>query len=237
MQIGTGNFAKHDERFPYQYRAKVLDNVDPSKFGRIKAQVCPMFAKITDATLLPWCVPAHPIGIGAGVGTGTFTVPDIGSWVWVFFEMGDIYQPVYFASAPTALSGLPANKDTDYPETSIFKTASGVEFLLDRKAGSDHIKLTMPSGATAEILPDGNIIITTVKEGANVSVLVAKGNINLEATAGEVNIIGGGSVNIQAPETVVDGNLRVGTGDSGSIVTGSGQVIEVADGIIIGGLI
>lgn len=234
-KIGAAGLVQHSDRFSGMYRGTVMDNVDPTKLGRVKIKVYPMLSGV-ETTNLPWAIPAMALSIGAGASYGNFSVPDIETNVWVFFEAGDIYQPVYFAEATDGKKGLPASKDENYPETSVFKTKTGIQIKIDRKTGAEDIKIDHPSGASFEIMPDGNIILTTVKTGANVTVNVGKGNINLTSQNNEINLIAKGSVNIQAPETVIDGNLRVGTGDTGSFVTGTGDVVEVNDGIITGGL-
>lgn len=108
-----------DIRFYGIYRGKVLDYKDPQGYGRIKVQVYPVFSEIADPEALPWAVPAFALGQGAGVvdpakpeaeGIGTFVVPRPGTFVFVFFEQGDPYQPVYFAEAQTALYGLPIDR-------------------------------------------------------------------------------------------------------------------------------
>ena len=55
------------------------------------------------------------------IDLGTFAVPDVGTQVWVFFEAGDIYQPVYFAACPNKLKGQPTEKATNYPNTKVWK--------------------------------------------------------------------------------------------------------------------
>jgi len=124
--------------------------------GRIRVQVFPMMSTVkkydeeqsqyvdieVDDTILtstvykntdvlPYAIPAPAIGFGAGVDYGVFTVPAIGSYVWVFFEQGDINQPIYFASAPDATRGVPTSSVTNYPNRSIIKTPNGIEIVID----------------------------------------------------------------------------------------------------------
>jgi hypothetical protein len=53
--------------------------------------------------------------------------------VWVFFEAGDIYQPVYFAEATDGLKGLPVDIDEDYPSTTVTETKTGIVIKINRK--------------------------------------------------------------------------------------------------------
>lgn len=149
-----GFFKKNNSKFTGMYRGKVVDNNDPRQLGRIKVQVQPMLATISTADL-PWCIPAMSLFDGAGDNLGSFTIPRVNSFVYVFFEQGDIYQPVYFAEAQTAQKGLPTARTTSYPDRKVWRTAGGIEIFID-----DNTKLCRinhPTGTFIEIQPDGNV--------------------------------------------------------------------------------
>lgn len=131
--VGTTNLNLHKDTFPGIYRAKVEDNNDPSQLGRIKVRIYPMLADV-EAVLLPWAVPMYPIWEGAGTGIGFFAIPDVGTYVFVMFEQGDIYQPVYIGEAPTGTKGLPTERTTNYPNRKVWKTSSGLRFIVDDTA-------------------------------------------------------------------------------------------------------
>jgi hypothetical protein len=243
-KIGAAGLTQHNDKFYGNYRGTVMGNVDPDQLGRIKIKIYPMLSGV-ETENLPWAIPAMPLSSGAGldvtdpenpVSYGNFWVPDTGSNVWVFFEAGDIYQPVYFAEATDGLKGLPSDIGEDYPNTSIVRTKTGIQIKINRTKDGEEIKIDHPSGTTLDILPDGNVQVMVVKEDANIYLKAGKGNVNIEATNNEINLIAGGSINIDAPETITTGNLRAGTGDTGSFVDGTGKVIEVSDGIITGGV-
>ncbi len=96
-----------------KYRGTVINNVDPMQIGRIQASV-PDLAGFVPGT---WAMPCLPM---AGINTGVFTVPMIGSGVWIEFERGDPDYPIwvggYWGSAaevplmsravPPAVSGI-----------------------------------------------------------------------------------------------------------------------------------
>lgn len=71
-----------------KYRANVINNIDPLQVGRIQAMV-PDVAGFIPST---WAMPCLPV---AGINTGIFTVPMIGSGVWIEFERGDPDYPVW----------------------------------------------------------------------------------------------------------------------------------------------
>jgi uncharacterized protein involved in type VI secretion and phage assembly len=90
-----------------KYRGTVVNNIDPLFMGRILALVPDV------GGLLPtsWAMPCVPV---AGINMGVFTVPPIGSGVWVEFERGDPDYPIwvggYWGSAaetPTMAKAVP----------------------------------------------------------------------------------------------------------------------------------
>ena len=71
-----------------KYRGTVINNIDPLQMGRIQAMVPDV------AGLLPssWAMPCLPV---TGINMGVFTVPPIGSGVWIEFEKGDPDFPIW----------------------------------------------------------------------------------------------------------------------------------------------
>lgn len=160
------------------FRAEVLDNVDPSKLGRIKVNVFGLYDGI-DSNDLPWAVPMQPVGPGAGAGFGIFSVPEIGSNVFVMFEGGDIYQPVYIGSAPDGVHGLPSERITSYPNRRVIKTKAGLGVYVDDSARV--IRIIHPSGKYIQMDASGNI---TISAG---DVTITGGNITISGTKIEMN--------------------------------------------------
>jgi len=153
-------FKQSTLKFNGMYRGKVLDNLDPDELGRLKIQVLGVFDEI-ESEDIPWAIPAYPIFSGSGDGYGYFAIPEIDSFVWVFFEVGNIYQPVYFAEAPSAIHGIPSEAATNYPYTKVIKTKNGIVFYIDDL--TQDIKLTQPSGTSLQISPDGSVTIVSAK--------------------------------------------------------------------------
>lgn len=151
-------FIEDNFKYSGMYRGLVLDNVDTEQKGRIKVRVYPMFEGI-DSEFLPWAAPAMPLFDGAGVGTGCLCIPKVNSYVWAFFEAGDVYQPVYFAEAQDAVHGVPTLAVTNYPNRKAWKTSGGLSVYIDDT--SNIIGLIHPSGMTLTISGDGSISISS----------------------------------------------------------------------------
>lgn len=160
VKLGTTGFNTTEDKFPGIYRGKVLSNTDSDMLGRIKVQAYPMFAGITDPDELPWAVPMYPIWDGAGDGIGHFAVPDVNTFVFVMFEAGDMYQPVYLGEAPTAQKGLPTERTTNYPTRKVIKSSSGITFYVDDTI--NEIKAIHPTGTTITVDITGKVSVYSV---------------------------------------------------------------------------
>jgi len=152
-------FEKDSYKLKGFFRGKVLDNDDPDELGKIKVEVFSIFDGILAADL-PWAVPAMPMFTGAGFDHGCFSVPEINSYVWCFFEQEDVYQPVYFAEALDGVHGLPTERTTNYPNRKVWKTKNGFVIYIDDTSGSEEVKVLHPSGAFLKIDNSGNITIS-----------------------------------------------------------------------------
>lgn len=280
-------------RYFGNYRAKVINNNDPLKFGRVQAEIYPMFV-FSDKNMLPWCVPAMPLSVGAGISTesaptwasgqsytaeedkvskdgrtytclvshtstvfaqdirkgmwvadgyGTFAVPDVDTFIWVFFESGDPYQPVYFAEATTSSFGVPRSRETDYPNTRVVRTKSGIQFKFNDKKGSEDIRVDHPSGSWAEFHPNGKVTVHAAQEGgilieseaADINLLAKTGNNYMTSGDKKATTVSSpdGSMRLDAAVVFATRSLEVGNAADGTFLSGDGKFIGVKSGIVI----
>lgn len=70
-----------------KYRGVVEDTDDPTKRGRIQVRVPSVLG-----ALKVWAMPCVPY---AGKGVGFYSLPDVGTGVWVEFEGGDPSFPIW----------------------------------------------------------------------------------------------------------------------------------------------
>jgi len=84
-----------------KYRGTVINNIDPEQRGRIQLMV----PDVSGFALTSWALPALPIG---GLMMGLFSVPVIGSGVWVEFEQGDIDYPIWVGVYWGSAADVPA---------------------------------------------------------------------------------------------------------------------------------
>lgn len=185
-EIGKTNLKIHSDKFNGIYRGVVMDNNDPLKYGRIRVKVYPMLSDVV-TTNLPWAVPAYPITDGAGVNFGYFAVPDISTNVFVMFEQGDIYQPVYLGEAPDAVKGLPTSRLINYPNRKIVRTSSGLEMILDDSVPS--FRFNHPTGTNILVGSLGEVTINSVN-----NVVINGLTVSINPSAGGTDITMFGAV-------------------------------------------
>ncbi len=83
-------------RYPGLYRAEVSETNDPLNMRRVKFLLPEIHDSDLTADDLPWAVPASDMG---GKGHGDFSTPCIGDFVWITFEKGHPYAPVWIPGA------------------------------------------------------------------------------------------------------------------------------------------
>lgn len=93
-----------NEKWYGNYRAKVVDNKDPDKFGRVLVWVPDLMPELPDNDGI-WARPANnPIGGRNDENDadhhymGSSYIPKKGSWLFLFFEGGNPQRPYYFGS-------------------------------------------------------------------------------------------------------------------------------------------
>lgn len=84
------------DRFPGIYRALIVETNDPLRKGRLRVRIPELHNADLKAQDLPWADSAFPVG---GKGNGWWSNFCIGDYVWVQFEKGHPYGPVWIGAA------------------------------------------------------------------------------------------------------------------------------------------
>lgn len=84
------------DKYPGHYRALVVETNDPLNVGRIRFKCPDLHDFDTKDVDLPWAVPCTDLG---GKRAGRWVSPVIGDWVWITFERGHPYGPIYMGFA------------------------------------------------------------------------------------------------------------------------------------------
>jgi uncharacterized protein involved in type VI secretion and phage assembly len=133
-------------RFYGLHRGTCVNNVDPMMLGRIQV-IVPDVSQLAPSS---WAMPCLPV---TGIQNGVFTVPPVGSGVWVEFEQGDPDHPVW-------VGGFYAAADVPAMARAVPPGVSGLTF-----------QTTLQNGITISDTPGptGGILIRTTT-GAMISV-------------------------------------------------------------------
>lgn len=163
---------------------------DPENRGRIQVRVQGIHTNIDVENIdegipiqdLPWAEQAAPF-IGGGFGPnngGMFSIPEIGSFVYLFFLQGDFMKPIYFASV---IGNGDYSTTTEPKDRIVLKTAKGSSIVIQDTKDEETILLESSNGSAVEIKTD---------------MITKKPVINIDATTD-------GKVNITAKELVING--------------------------------
>lgn len=194
-----------------QQRAKVVDNKDEQKLGRVRVQF-PWQEILSKDMKTPWLRIAVPY---AGQSKGQQFVPEIGEEVMVGFEMNNAERPYIIGAFYNGGTGKPdeawavsQEKDGTSNNIKAIRTRNGHTILFNDKGeaglieiydnknnvyhitlSADDKKITIYSAGEVEVVADTDINIT------------AKGNIGISAD-GDVGIKSKGSISMDANKDV-----------------------------------
>ena len=194
-----------------QQRAKVVDNKDAQKLGRVRVQF-PWQEILSKDMKTPWLRIAVPY---AGQSKGQQFVPEIGEEVMVGFEMNNAERPYIIGSFYNGGTGKPdetwavsQEKDGTSNNIKAIRTRNGHTILFNDKGeaglieiydnknnvyhitlSADDKKITIYSAGEIEVVADTDINIT------------AKGNIGISAD-GDVGIKSKGSISMDANKEI-----------------------------------
>jgi uncharacterized protein involved in type VI secretion and phage assembly len=169
---GKSNVATCGKQYFGKFRGTVINNIDPMQMGRIQALVPDVLGDMPSS----WAMPCLSVG---GMQNGFFTVPIIGSGVWIEFEQGDSDYPIWTGCFYGSEAEVPSMAKTVPPGV------PGITFQTPLQNG---ITISDVPG------PTGGIIIKT-QSGAfialnDVGITISNGKgaiINLQANTVDIN--------------------------------------------------
>ena len=165
------------QKFYGKYRATVLNNIDPMQIGRIQVIV----PDVSNVVPTSWAMPCVPV---AGIQMGMYTVPPIGSGVWVEFEQGDPDYPIWvgcFWGTAAEVPALARMVPPAVPGITFQTTLQNGVTINDVPGPTGGIMLKSATGATI-IVNDTGIYIQNGK-GASIVMVGPSVTINNGALA------------------------------------------------------
>lgn len=163
------------------YRAKVVSNKDKEQFGRVLVWIPDLMQGVPDTGGI-WARPANnPVGgrnkqsgESGNYYMGSSYIPALGSWVWIFFETGNINRPYYFGA-------LDLQNTTTLPETRLGKEFQNKWVIFKSHAGRAIVISDDPDDARVEITgkkrklkdpPSGDTVSVYEIEGNQTTILL-----------------------------------------------------------------
>jgi uncharacterized protein involved in type VI secretion and phage assembly len=156
-----------------KYRGTVVNNIDPLQIGRIQVMV-PDLAGLVPGT---WAMPCVPM---AGINTGVFSVPMIGSGVWIEFEHGNADYPVWVGGYWGTSAEVPALAHAVLPGI------TGITLQTPLKNGLVISDMPGPSGGVLIQTTTGAMISVS-----DVGIIISNGKgavINMTGPTVDVNL-------------------------------------------------
>lgn len=188
-----------------QQRAKVVENKDEQKLGRIRVQF-PWQEIQSKEMKTPWLRIAVPY---AGASKGHQFIPEIGEEVMVGFEMNNAERPYIIGSFYNGGNGKPdenwaVSKEEDGTSNNIkaIRTRNGHTILFNDKGDAGLLEIYDNKNNTYHITLSADDKKITIYSAGNVEV-VAKNNINVSAD-GNIDVIAKGDIGVNA-----DGNIGI----------------------------
>lgn len=171
--------AEPSHRFLGKFRGRVVDNNDPQRRGRIRAEVSDVLGRQPST----WALPCLPF---TAEQAGHYNVPQPGSGVWIEFEQGDPSFPVWSGCWYGTEGELPPDartaQATDPPSHPVvIQTPAGSKLVLEDIPGGG-VLLQIPSGAGVRI-DGGGVHITDGKGG-----ILGVSNGKVDANGGTLSV-------------------------------------------------
>lgn len=141
-----------------KFRGRVVGNFDPLGIGRIQAEV----PDATGRERSTWAMPCTPV---AGDTRGLFSVPPVGSGVWIEYEGGDIDRPVwvggYWGSNAETPTLVPATGPA--VDSITLQTANKHGLVISDAPGAQGGILIKAAGGASISVSDEGIVIDNGK--------------------------------------------------------------------------
>ena len=153
--------------------AKITDNKDPEKIGRVKVRYGWRYADEES----DWIRILTPM---AGKQMGIFFLPEIDDEVIIAFQNGDINSPIVLGMVWSSNVQPPSTNDDGKNDIRMIKSRSGHKVILDDKDGNETISIIDKSGKNSMIFDTAQKSITITSE-QDISLLAKNGKIVLDA--------------------------------------------------------
>jgi uncharacterized protein involved in type VI secretion and phage assembly len=158
-----------------KYRGLVVNNVDPMQTGRLIVQVPDVLGEAESS----WAMPCFPV---AGTQMGFWSIPQVGTGVWVEFEQGDSDYPIWSGCWYGSAADVPTLAlATTPPLSSVFMQTGGQAAfqLSDLPGPAGGILLKTASGAMIMV----NDVGITISNGQGATIVLTGPTVMINGAA------------------------------------------------------
>jgi Type VI secretion system/phage-baseplate injector OB domain len=134
-----------DNRYFGMYRGTVQNSVDPLMQARLQVKV----PSVPGASDLSWAMPCSGYG---GSNVGIFSLPPVGTNVWIQFEEGDAASPIWMGIFWDSKTLPPASPAVELMK--VFKT-DGITVTITDTPGAAMLEIKTAMGAKIALGPSG----------------------------------------------------------------------------------
>ncbi len=182
-----------------KYRGKVIDNNDPLKRGRLRANV----PAISDHDLT-WAEPGTPY---AGPKLGWYVIPPAGANVWIEFERGDVDYPIWTGCfwGLDEKAGIPP--DAQEPDIKVFQTEK-MKLVLDDKNVKFTALVETDKGKMSLVMDKNGIVVTA----DTVTITATPDKIELKKTPNTVELAEDITLKKAAASIAISSNITLKNG-------------------------
>jgi uncharacterized protein involved in type VI secretion and phage assembly len=172
---GEQDTATCGKRYYGKYRGTVVSNLDPMQMGRIQAIVPDV------STFIPttWAMPCLAV---TGMQTGMFTVPVLGSGVWIEFEQGDPDYPIWVGGFFGSAAEVPSMAKTTPPGVTAITLQTPLQnglTISDVPGPTGGILIRAASGASIAI----NDVGITISNGRGAIITMQGNTVDVNGSA------------------------------------------------------
>ena len=183
------------------HKAKVVDNKDPQKLGRVKVEIEGILkGNIED---LPWVYPNNQTAHGGNNKSASFSVPRLGSELRVVFPTGSVYEPFYDGYWHNEKNYAMDPFKENYPQRYGSVDPSGNQTIYDNKTGDYYYNYFGKPDNQEEDSNQQSMTRSSEDDKPKLNVHIDKGgNITLNVQ-GNVNVSAKGKVMVKSSSQII----------------------------------
>jgi uncharacterized protein involved in type VI secretion and phage assembly len=193
--------------------AKVTNNKDPSKWGRVKLEYTWKEKKLES----DWARVASP---GAGKDRGSLWIPEVGDEVLVAFDKGDINHPFVLGALWNGVDTPPEKNEDGKNDTKIIKTRSGHQVKFFDKKTEEYLEIKTQGGHVIRMDDKAGAAQVEIKDSSG------QNKVTIKTSENSITIESGMSLKIKSQSIDIEAGATMSLKASGTL-TIQGAIVKI----------